>query len=692
MSASSVENSIVPLGFVIKDKWRLLKKIGGGGFGEIYEAEDLISKERVAAKLESLKNAKQVLKMEVTVLRSLQSRKNVCKFYGCGRDTGNKFNYMIMSLQGRNLADLRRSLGKFSVSTVLKISLQILYSIKCIHEAGFLHRDVKPSNFAIGPTASTCKTIYMLDYGLARQFIIDKVVRPQRVTAGFRGTVRYASLNAHLNKELGRHDDLWSMFYMLVEFVNGSLPWRCIKSKQEVGEIKQQWRPEELAESLPQEFLSFINHLKELVYEEPPDYRLLRDCIRRAMNRLNVTPNDLFDWELGSIEHKSQSATIGRNKSSRRPPASDANLRGKVQTPDERIRPLIDTLANVQLQDMPEKKNSNDEASPKFTADHPQKGPRTPSDVGLEPGEPTFNFANTGAYRTWGQNGMPPKLNSPANGSLRNRSSSAVRVSRVNLANSGQVNQSSADIHSLLAIAKQGQSPHSHLLGVLQNNNNNEVSTASFTQAVMQNTTTMSRLLSGSVPRLNRFSSTAALGSVTQMAGLGTSSWDLNAMDEQGSLWQVGDTPAGPASDRSDIDERPAQSSLASQPGQMSPEQKLAMRNGKAAHSDLLRGKTPSEQGTPVSAGRLRGKASQNQSTDSSNMILRRTVSSGLVSNGSNGISSRLSVGNFLPEETTKVCESSTLSRRNSISRSPRPESRNSLNLSGTNLGESAQL
>ena len=41
-------------------------------------------------------------------------------------------------------------------------------------------------------------------------------------------------MNAHKNKEMGRHDDLWSLFYMVVEFVNGQLPWRKIKDKEQV--------------------------------------------------------------------------------------------------------------------------------------------------------------------------------------------------------------------------------------------------------------------------------------------------------------------------------------------------------------------------------------------------------------------------------------------------------------------------
>ena len=86
------------------------------------------------------------------------------------------------------------------------------------------------------------RKIYMLDFGLARQYTnAAGEVRPARAAAGFRGTVRYASINAHKNKEMGRHDDLWSLFYMLVEFANGQLPWRKIKDKEQVGLMKEKY-------------------------------------------------------------------------------------------------------------------------------------------------------------------------------------------------------------------------------------------------------------------------------------------------------------------------------------------------------------------------------------------------------------------------------------------------------------------
>ncbi|TRY58362.1 hypothetical protein DNTS_034205, partial [Danionella cerebrum] len=159
---------------------------------------------------------------------------------------------------GRNLADLRRSMhrGTFTVSTTLRLGLQMLKAIESIHSVGFLHRDIKPSNFAMGRFPSTCRTCYMLDFGLARQFTNScQEVRPPRPVAGFRGTVRYASVNAHRNKEMGRHDDLWSLFYMLVEFLVGQLPWRKIKDK------------------------------------------LLRAVFENSMRTYNVVENDPYDWE-----------------------------------------------------------------------------------------------------------------------------------------------------------------------------------------------------------------------------------------------------------------------------------------------------------------------------------------------------------------------------------------------------------
>ncbi|XP_038654784.1 tau-tubulin kinase 1-like [Scyliorhinus canicula] len=97
MSGGGEQVDILPVAFVVKDRWKVLKKIGGGGFGEIYEATDLLIRESVALKVESAQQPKQVLKMEVAVLKKLQGKDHVCRFIGCGRNE--KFNYVVMQLQ-----------------------------------------------------------------------------------------------------------------------------------------------------------------------------------------------------------------------------------------------------------------------------------------------------------------------------------------------------------------------------------------------------------------------------------------------------------------------------------------------------------------------------------------------------------------------------------------------------------------
>ncbi|KAK6304708.1 hypothetical protein J4Q44_G00252940 [Coregonus suidteri] len=299
MSAAATEQAdILTVLVLVKERWKVAKKIGGGGFGEIYEALDLLTRVSVALKVESAQQPKQVLKMEVAVLKKLQGKDHVCRFVGCGRN--DRFNYVVMELQGRNLADLRRSMtrGTFTVSSTLRLGQQILEAIESIHSVGFLHRDIKPSNFAMGRFPSTCRTCYMLDFGLARQFTNScQEVRPPRPVAGFRGTVRYASVNAHKNKEMGRHDDLWSLFYMLVEFMVGQLPWRKIKDKEHVGKLKDTYDHRLMLKHLPAEFTVFLDHISNLDYFTKPDYQLLMSVFDNSMKTYNVVENDPYDWE-----------------------------------------------------------------------------------------------------------------------------------------------------------------------------------------------------------------------------------------------------------------------------------------------------------------------------------------------------------------------------------------------------------
>ncbi|XP_046899964.1 tau-tubulin kinase 1 [Hypomesus transpacificus] len=375
MNGAGDQADILPPNCMVKDRWKVLKKIGGGGFGEIYEALDLLTRENVALKVESAQQPKQVLKMEVAVLKKLQGKNHVCKFIGCGRN--DKFNYVVMQLQGRNLADLRRSQprGTFTMSTTLRLGKQILESIEAIHSVGFLHRDIKPSNFAMGRLPSTYRKCFMLDFGLARQYTnTTGEVRPPRTVAGFRGTVRYASVNAHKNKEMGRHDDLWSLFYMLVEFAVGQLPWRKIKDKEQVGQIKERYDHRMLLKHMPSEFQIFLDHVLGLDYYTKPDYQLLMSVFENSMKERIITENEPFDWEKGGTDSTQSTSTSTQPQHNTRPTAA---MVGAINV----------TLVPGDLQ----RENTDDVLQDEHLSDQENAPPALPGKQGAETASPVPN-------------------------------------------------------------------------------------------------------------------------------------------------------------------------------------------------------------------------------------------------------------------------------------------------------------
>ena len=298
---------------VLKERWHIVRKLGGGGFGEIYEGRVAETGETCAVKVESSATSKQVLKMEAAVLRRLQSAncEHACQFLGAGRtDT---INFVVMSLLGPNLSELRKKQphGKFSWATTFRLAMQMIVGVQAVHDCGFLHRDIKPSNFVMGSQPNTKHTCYILDFGLARQYVTATgEVREPRATAGFRGTVRYASINAHRAIELGRHDDLWSLFYLLMEFLHGQLPWRRLKEKEEVAKVKEEFNHNEFLVGLPVEFEMILSHLQRLDYYTCPDYSLLINLFEAMIHRYGIPSDGPMDWEIDAVADNAPSSSV----------------------------------------------------------------------------------------------------------------------------------------------------------------------------------------------------------------------------------------------------------------------------------------------------------------------------------------------------------------------------------------------
>lgn len=182
-------------------------------------------------------------------------------WYGTAGDK----NAMVLELLGSNLENLFLSCNRlFSTTTVVLAAEQMFDLLEHLHSRHFLHRDIKPENFTVG--YKDPKTIYLLDYGLSRRYIIPKTKEhiPCKSNRNMTGTVRYASINTHLGMEQSRRDDIEALLYVLVYFAKGSLPWQSIKASEKtlkymkIMEIKMAVPPEVLCKGLPSNLLVHV--------------------------------------------------------------------------------------------------------------------------------------------------------------------------------------------------------------------------------------------------------------------------------------------------------------------------------------------------------------------------------------------------------------------------------------------------
>mmetsp|Transcript_39217 Transcript_39217/g.121207 ORF Transcript_39217/g.121207 Transcript_39217/m.121207 type:complete len:645 (-) Transcript_39217:174-2108(-) len=274
-------------------RWVIKSRIGGGAFGETYVGVDTAPESRgqeVCIKAEK-QDKRPILRTEVLALKRAQDCRGVVRYISSGKH--GQVNFLVMEKLGDNLADVRRrcSRGIMDLYSALQYTIACLDCIEQVHSCGLIHRDIKPSNFVLGPPGAPPYTVYIIDFGLAKRYVSSTgEIKPPRENAGFRGTSRYASIASHQQKDLGRVDDLWSLLFMAVEFITGTLPWRRVKEKDAIGALKKQHVGTQLVRYLPREMTDFVLHLEGLDYAGEPDYRLLRQLLLTTISRKQLVP------------------------------------------------------------------------------------------------------------------------------------------------------------------------------------------------------------------------------------------------------------------------------------------------------------------------------------------------------------------------------------------------------------------
>ncbi|EFP01509.1 hypothetical protein CRE_23941 [Caenorhabditis remanei] len=296
----------LPKGKIVGCSWQVIRKLGEGGCGSVYLVKNLEDETEAAMKAESnTATGGCVLKLEVAILKKLTGKQHVCQFLFAARLQD--FSYVIMTLLGESLNKIVKRVGRqITVSSQVRIAANILFCLKQIHDIGFIHRDLKPANMALGYKSNVeeCRFFHVLDFGLARQFIVANTDEPTRLMMRrprerslFRGTTRYCSIRMHDRAEQGRVDDLWSMIYLLAE-LRGPLPWSAQNDKRVVGEMKRLHSDEVVLQNSPMEFLEIARHLRSLNYFNRPDYHRIFLLLISVMQKGKFQWSDPFDWEM----------------------------------------------------------------------------------------------------------------------------------------------------------------------------------------------------------------------------------------------------------------------------------------------------------------------------------------------------------------------------------------------------------
>lgn len=194
--------------------YRLTKKIGSGGMGNVYKAYNASLNRTAAVKILHEESFAERFKNEAYIQSSI-NHPNIAMLYEYAK-CNNKLCIVMEFVEGETLSDILYRKGKLSNSETENILRQIVSALAYLHKKEIIHRDIKPQNFKI--TADG--TVKMLDFGIAKHKYSPKLTQLGFVV----GTIEYLAPEQFEQKEEMK-SDIWSLSVMLYELLTGFMPF-----------------------------------------------------------------------------------------------------------------------------------------------------------------------------------------------------------------------------------------------------------------------------------------------------------------------------------------------------------------------------------------------------------------------------------------------------------------------------------